>query len=114
MEYGGNDNARERVCGVKTAGEDIEDSSMPKTSPITSAISLGDGSGKNWEGSSAMTSSVSSSPRLTISPIPLALAHNDTFVFVFFSVDGDDHGICVVIVHNWMHTIKHIQRPIME
>ena len=113
-EYGGDDNARERVGGVKTAEEDIEESSMPETSPITSAISLGDGSGKNWEGSSAMTSSVSSSPRLTTSPIPLALTRNDTLIFAFFSVDGDDHDIRVPIVHNWMHTIKRIQRPIME
>ena len=103
MELRGEDNARERVGGGKTAEDDIEDSSMPETSPITSAISLGDGSVKNWEGSSAMTSSVSSSPRLTIPPSPSSQAHNDTFVFALFSVDGDDHGIRVSIVHNWMH-----------
>ena len=33
---------------------------------------------------------------------------------LFYSANGDDYGICVTIVHNWVHFGECIVKPIME
>ena len=116
----GDDNARERVCGIaRTAeasrnGSEAIGSSMTETSPNTSATSLGDGSAKSGRSSSGMTSSAFSSPKRTTPPILSFREYNNTLMLTFRFVDGDDHRITVAIVRNWMHIRKSGYYPIAE